>query len=52
MGEDEVFKVLRTGKRKSKFSIFLTNDMYFNFTFVSLIREELEADGHQGYICG
>lgn len=34
VGEDEVFKVLRTGKRKSKFSIFLTNDMYFNFTFV------------------
>ena len=34
VGEDEVFKVLRTGKRKSKFSIFTHNDMYFNFTFV------------------
>ena len=52
VGEDEVFKVLRTGKRKSKFSVFLTNDIISILLLSSLIRKELEADGHQGYICG
>ena len=54
VGEDEVFKVLRTGKRKSKFSVLLTitNDIISILLLSSLIRKELEADGHQGYICG
>ena len=39
VGEDEVFKVLRTGKRKSKFSIFPHNNI-FQFYFCLQLLEK------------
>ena len=47
MGEDEVFKVIRTGKTRRRFFLVV---MVMCSMVVS--RESMETHGYQGDICG